>query len=40
MQFPFITYGMTLYKRQYTDKALLLRNIYVQPPTPNLPVIN
>ena len=27
MQFPFITYGMTLY-RQYNDKILTLRKIY------------
>ena len=25
MQFPFITHGMVLYKRQYTDKTLTLR---------------
>ena len=31
MQFPFITYGMMLYKRQYTDKALTLRKcMYVR----------
>ena len=27
MQFPFITYGMALY-RQYNDKILTLRKIY------------
>ena len=30
MQFPFITYGMVLYKRQYTDKHKHSANVYMR----------